>query len=44
MAGWEACGVWQVIDGYSVVKAMEKVGSDGGATSSPVVITDCGDV
>ncbi|PWA85506.1 cyclophilin [Artemisia annua] len=34
----------KVVDGYSVVKEMEKVGSDGGRTSSEVVIEDCGEV
>lgn len=34
----------QVVDGYGVVKAMEKVGSDSGTTSSPVVIEDCGQI
>ncbi|KAK6136089.1 hypothetical protein DH2020_030194 [Rehmannia glutinosa] len=34
----------KVVDGYSVVKEMEKVGSDGGSTSSPVVIEDCGQI
>lgn len=32
-----------VVEGYeSVVKRMEAVGSDGGKTSKPVEITDCG--
>lgn len=34
----------KVINGYSVVKEMEKVGSDSGKTSAPVVIEDCGEV
>ncbi|CAI9091456.1 OLC1v1026495C1 [Oldenlandia corymbosa var. corymbosa] len=34
----------EVIDGYKVVEAMEKVGSDSGRTSSPVVIEDCGEI
>nr|ANA12002.1 cyclophilin [Panax ginseng] len=34
----------KVVDGYSVVKEMEKVGSDGGQTSSTVVIEDCGQI
>ncbi|KAL4557480.1 hypothetical protein LXL04_035660 [Taraxacum kok-saghyz] len=34
----------KVVDGYSVVKEMEKCGSDGGTTSSKVVIEDCGEV
>ncbi|XP_071710091.1 peptidyl-prolyl cis-trans isomerase CYP19-3 [Rutidosis leptorrhynchoides] len=34
----------KVVDGYSVVKEMEKVGSGGGTTSSSVVIEDCGEV
>ncbi|KAL6763665.1 cyclophilin-like domain-containing protein [Haematococcus lacustris] len=32
----------QVVDGYSVVKAMEACGSSSGATSCPVFIADCG--
>merc|ERR1712028_117774 len=32
----------QVVDGFSVVKAIETVGSAGGATSLPVIIADCG--
>ncbi|KAK8639092.1 hypothetical protein V6N13_137487 [Hibiscus sabdariffa] len=32
----------KVVDGYSVVKQMEKVGSDSGRTSETVVIEDCG--
>ncbi|KAH7571855.1 hypothetical protein JRO89_XS04G0155900 [Xanthoceras sorbifolium] len=32
----------KVVDGYSVVKEMEKVGSDSGKTSQTVVIEDCG--
>lgn len=32
----------KVVDGYGVVKAMEKVGSQSGKTSEPVVIQDCG--
>ncbi|GMJ12202.1 rotamase cyclophilin 2 [Hibiscus trionum] len=32
----------KVVDGYSVVKEMEKVGSDSGRTSQSVVIEDCG--
>eukprot|EP00932_Pfiesteria_piscicida_P018650 SRR837773.550.p2 GENE.SRR837773.550~~SRR837773.550.p2 ORF type:complete len:163 (+),score=61.20 SRR837773.550:26-490(+) len=31
-----------VTDGLDVVKAVEAVGSSGGATSKPVVISDCG--
>ncbi|KAL6977116.1 peptidylprolyl isomerase [Sarracenia purpurea var. burkii] len=34
----------KVVDGYSVVKEMEKVGSDSGTTSATVVIEDCGQV
>nr|AGI78541.1 cyclophilin [Suaeda salsa] len=34
----------KVVDGYSVVEKMEKVGSDSGMTSSTVVIEDCGEV
>jgi cyclophilin family peptidyl-prolyl cis-trans isomerase len=32
----------QVVEGYSVVKAMEAVGSRSGATALPVVVKDCG--
>mmetsp|Transcript_10060 Transcript_10060/g.30115 ORF Transcript_10060/g.30115 Transcript_10060/m.30115 type:complete len:300 (+) Transcript_10060:88-987(+) len=32
----------QVIEGYEVVKAIESVGSRGGATSMDVVVADCG--
>merc|ERR1711907_698525 len=32
----------QVVDGGDVVKAIEKVGSQSGATNKPVVIADCG--
>ncbi|KAL2935261.1 Peptidyl-prolyl cis-trans isomerase CYP19-3 [Bienertia sinuspersici] len=32
----------KVVDGYSVVEHMEKVGSDSGKTCSLVVIEDCG--
>lgn len=34
----------RVVEGLSVVKEMEKVGSDGGQTSKPVVIEDCGQI
>lgn len=34
----------KVVDGLSVVKEMEKAGSPGGRTSSPVVIEDCGQI
>ncbi|KAL3649779.1 hypothetical protein CASFOL_006182 [Castilleja foliolosa] len=34
----------KVVDGYSVVKEMEKVGSHSGDPSSPVVIQDCGEI
>ncbi|XP_022988225.1 peptidyl-prolyl cis-trans isomerase CYP19-3-like [Cucurbita maxima] len=34
----------KVVDGYSVVKAMENVGSDSGSTKQTVVIEDCGQV
>ncbi|KAL5061183.1 hypothetical protein RYX36_032787 [Vicia faba] len=34
----------KVVDGYSVVQEMEKVGSQNGRTSEPVVIDDCGEV
>nr|KYP71840.1 Peptidyl-prolyl cis-trans isomerase CYP19-3 [Cajanus cajan] len=32
----------KVVDGYNVVKEMEKVGSGSGRTLEPVVIDDCG--
>ncbi|XP_060667581.1 peptidyl-prolyl cis-trans isomerase-like isoform X2 [Ziziphus jujuba] len=32
----------QVVEGFDVVKAVEKVGSSTGRTSKPVVIADCG--
>nr|MCA0772573.1 peptidylprolyl isomerase [Vibrio vulnificus] len=32
----------QVVDGLNVVKAIEAVGSQSGATKKPVVIADCG--
>merc|ERR1712035_268603 len=32
----------QVVGGYSIVKAMEKVGSRSGSTSMQVLISDCG--
>ncbi|XP_009364457.2 peptidyl-prolyl cis-trans isomerase CYP19-3 [Pyrus x bretschneideri] len=34
----------KVVDGYSVVEKMEKVGSERGTTSEPVVIEDCGQI
>lgn len=34
----------KVVDGYSIVQEMEKVGSDSGRTSSPVIIEDCGEI
>ncbi|KAL0321948.1 UNVERIFIED_CONTAM: Peptidyl-prolyl cis-trans isomerase CYP19-3 [Sesamum calycinum] len=34
----------KVVDGHSVVKEMEKVGSDSGSTSLPIVIEDCGQI
>ncbi|KAG2328852.1 hypothetical protein Bca52824_000032 [Brassica carinata] len=34
----------KVVDGYNVVKEMEKVGSERGTTSEPVVIEDCGEL
>ena len=33
-----------ITKGYEVVEAIEKVGSGGGETSSPVVIEDCGEL
>ena len=32
----------KAVDGYSIVKEMEKAGSDSGRTLQPVVIEDCG--
>ena len=32
----------QVIDGYSVVKAIESVGSGGGSVAHAVIVADCG--
>ncbi|ESQ50871.1 hypothetical protein EUTSA_v10022880mg [Eutrema salsugineum] len=34
----------QVIEGMDVVRAIEKVGSDSGKTSKPVVVADCGQI
>ncbi len=34
----------KVVEGYSVVKEMEKVGSDSGTTREGVVIEDCGQI
>ncbi|KAF2307009.1 hypothetical protein GH714_023282 [Hevea brasiliensis] len=34
----------KVVDGYSVVKDMEKLGSESGRTSQTVVIEDCGEI
>ncbi|KAG6430260.1 hypothetical protein SASPL_108323 [Salvia splendens] len=34
----------EVVDGYDVVKKMEKVGSDAGTPSSTVLIEDCGQI
>ena len=34
----------EVIDGWHVLDDIERVGSNGGATSKPVKITDCGEV
>ncbi|CAK7341065.1 unnamed protein product [Dovyalis caffra] len=34
----------KVVDGYSVVQAMEKVGSSSGTTAQSVVIEDCGQI
>ncbi|GAU13572.1 hypothetical protein TSUD_346760 [Trifolium subterraneum] len=34
----------KVVDGYSVVQEMEKVGSQSGRTLEPVVIEDCGQI
>ncbi|KMZ59524.1 hypothetical protein ZOSMA_67G00160 [Zostera marina] len=33
-----------VVDGYSVVEAMEEVGSDSGKTSATVTIEDSGEI
>ncbi|NBH31886.1 hypothetical protein D3Z30_13225 [Staphylococcus warneri] len=32
----------QVVEGYEIVKEIEKVGSGSGRTSKPVVVADCG--
>lgn len=34
----------KVIDGYDVVKQMEAVGTEGGRTTAPVIIEDCGEL
>lgn len=34
----------KVVDGYNVVEQMEKVGSETGTPSAPVVIEDCGEL
>lgn len=34
----------QVVEGLDVVKAIEKVGSQSGKVSAPVVIADCGQI
>ncbi|XP_057778750.1 peptidyl-prolyl cis-trans isomerase CYP19-3-like [Salvia miltiorrhiza] len=34
----------EVVDGYSVVKEMEKVGSEAGPPSAKVLIEDCGQI
>lgn len=34
----------KVVDGYGIVKEMEKVGSGSGSTSQTVVIEDCGEL
>ncbi|CAA2969205.1 peptidyl-prolyl cis-trans isomerase CYP19-3 [Olea europaea subsp. europaea] len=34
----------KVVDGYTVVKEMENVGSNSGTTKSTVVIEDCGEI
>ncbi|KAJ4895956.1 Peptidyl-prolyl cis-trans isomerase CYP19-3 [Raphanus sativus] len=34
----------KVVDGYNMVEEMEKVGSERGNTSEPVVIEDCGEL
>lgn len=38
------CVYGQVTDGYSVVKAMEALGSRGGETAQDVMISDCGEI
>jgi len=32
----------QVVEGLDVVKAIERVGSQSGKVSAPVVVADCG--
>lgn len=34
----------KVVEGYDMVKEMEKVGSQSGTTSSTIVIDDCGEL
>ena len=34
----------EVIDGMDVVETIEAVGSQGGKTSKPVIIADCGQI
>ena len=34
----------QVTDGFDVLKAVEAVGSQSGATSKPVIVEDCGEL
>ncbi|CAO2833177.1 unnamed protein product [Amaranthus hypochondriacus] len=34
----------KVVDGYDVVKQMEAVGTEGGTTTAPVIIEDCGEL
>jgi len=38
------CVFGKVTDGLDVIDKIEAVGSQSGATSAPVVITDCGEV
>jgi peptidylprolyl isomerase len=33
-----------VVEGMEVVRSMEAAGSSGGPTTSPVVISDCGEL
>ena len=34
----------KVTEGLDVLKSMEKVGSQSGSTSTPVIISDCGQI
>jgi cyclophilin family peptidyl-prolyl cis-trans isomerase len=42
--GRKHCVYGQVTDGYSVVKAMEALGSRAGDTAQDIMISDCGEI